>query len=92
MGDQKYCFRYVDDSETAEGVIDAGDPAHAAVLILQQQGSGDIPRWKRHNIPESGIATAPGDAEFVEFKRINVFSLDIRQQGSRKRKSVCVWL
>lgn len=81
----QFRYRFVDDTETVEGVVSAGDPAHAAIQVLQLPA--DSPRWKRHSIREHDIE-APRDAEFVEFARRNSFSLDIRKAGSRKRKPI----
>jgi hypothetical protein len=83
-----YQFRFVDDTETTSGSVSAADAAHAATLVLQEPA--EAPRWKRHGIRERDIDAAPRQAEFVEFARQSVYSLDIRKQGSRKRKPVRV--
>lgn len=83
-----YNFRYVDAAETATGSVEAGGMVGAAIQVFQ--GGKGVPRWKRHGIRESAVALAPNDAEFCEFDRRGdgAYALELKLQGSRRRKSV----
>ena len=87
MSQRTYTFRYVDDYESVEGEVQALDATCAAITILQDS-SAEIasPRWRRHGVSENALRRIPGDTELVEIYRPNVFSLDLRVNGSRKRK------
>lgn len=83
-----YRYRYVDAKEITTGLVVAVSMADAAVNVFQ--GGEGVPRWKRHGIREKDVALAPRDAELCEFGRRadGSYALELRLQGSRKRKPV----
>lgn len=76
----RFQYRYVDDQETTNGVVESPDAAMAAVDVL-----GKNNRHSRHSICELALLKAQG-AEVVEIqgKIKNSYSLKLIQVGSRK--------
>lgn len=83
-----YSYRYVDAQEITTGSVDASGMVSAAIQVFQ--GGDGVARWRRHGIREKDVAAAPNDAEFCEFDRRGdgSYSLELKRQGSRKRKPV----
>ena len=83
-----YHYRYVDAQEITTGLVEAGGMVSAAIQVFQ--GGDGVPRWKRHGILEKDVAAAPNDAELCEFDRRGdgSYALELKRQGSRKRKPV----
>lgn len=81
-----YHYRYVDDHEITSGSVEAVGMVSAAIQVFQ--GGDGVARWQRHGIREKDVAAVPNDAEFCEFDRRGdgSYSLELRRQGSRKRK------
>lgn len=83
---QTYNYKFVDSTENVQGSVDASNVCDAAIKVLKECGGMEQPRWKRHGILERAFQSIPDDNELVEISRLNVYLLDIRKNGSRKRK------
>jgi len=83
-----YRYRYVDAEEIATGSIEAGDMVSAAIQVFK--GGDGVARWKRHGVREKDVAAVPKDAEFCEFDRRGdgSYALELKLEGTRKRKSI----
>lgn len=85
----QFRYRFVDAYEKVDGLVEALDAGHAAVLVLQECGTEPgRPRWQRYGIKERSLDKAPRDAELVIFARLGDGSywLELRKVGTRKRK------
>lgn len=82
-----YLFYWVDAYEKVRGEVNAYDATHAALMVLGECGTEPgKPRFSRYGIRERSIESCPKDVELVVFERINEYFLEIKKNGSRKRK------